>query len=85
MSVITYGELLYGTEKSQQATKVMNALNELCGYIPPLPLSLNVAQHYGKTHANLEKKGIITGTNGYFLLRWFLYDIFVQIILIEIF
>jgi len=38
MSAITYGELLFGTEKSHHPRKAKLILEDLAGLIPPLPL-----------------------------------------------
>lgn len=63
MSVVTYGELLYGAEKSQYPKKTKNLLEELCSLIPPLPLPLHTSYHYGEIRALLEKKGNPVGAN----------------------
>ena len=63
MSIITYGELMYGAEKSQHSKKSMGALEELARLIPPLPLSLEVGKHYARIRASLEKKGMTIGNN----------------------
>ena len=63
MSVITFGELYYGAEKSQQKTKTLDILTQLIELIPVLPLPINTAEHYGKVRAVLEKKGKIIGNN----------------------
>ncbi len=63
MSVVTYGELVYGVGKSSRPKKTMAFLEELIGLIPPLPLSTEVAKHYGKTRNHLAKKGKPIGNN----------------------
>lgn len=63
MSIITYGELLYGAEKSQWAKQSIEKLTELATLIPPLPLSFDVSKHYAHTRAFLEKKGTPIGNN----------------------
>lgn len=63
MSTITYAELLYGAEKSHSPNKVREALADLSTIIPPLPLTINVGEHYAKTRATLEKKGKPIGNN----------------------
>jgi tRNA(fMet)-specific endonuclease VapC len=57
MSAITYGELLYGVEKSQYAKKSKEALEELSALINPLPVSIEVGEHYASIRAILEKQG----------------------------
>ncbi len=63
LSVITYGELLYGAAKSQQRTQALNALQELTSLLPVLPLPEEAAEHYGQIRAALEAKGEIIGGN----------------------
>ena len=63
MSIITQGELLYGAEKSHHPKKAKEILAELSGLIPPLPLTFNVGEHYGKIRSALEKKGKPIGNN----------------------
>ena len=63
MSTITYGELLYGAEKSQNPKKTLHILEELASLIPPIPLSTDVGEHYGKIRGYLEKKGKLIGNN----------------------
>jgi len=63
VSVITYGELLFGAEKSAMRTKVIEVLQEFISLVQVLPLSTEVAQTYGSIRANLEVKGISIGGN----------------------
>ena len=63
MSAITYGELLYGAQKSNNSHKTKKIIHQICDDIPPLPLSLNVSEVYAELRANLEKKGTIIGDN----------------------
>ncbi len=63
MSMITYGELMYGAEKSQQSKQSMDTLQQLARLIPPLPLSIEVGNHYAHIRASLEKKGMTIGNN----------------------
>lgn len=63
MSAITYGELLYGAEKSQQVKKSKEILEELSALIPPLPLSIDVGEHYAHVRATLEKQRKPIGNN----------------------
>jgi tRNA(fMet)-specific endonuclease VapC len=57
MSIITYGELLYGAQKSQSSKKTIDFLEELSSLIPPLPLPTDAARHYGEIRSKLEKQG----------------------------
>ena len=63
MSMITYGELLYGAHKSHSHQKAVQKLKEIVALIPALPLPNEAAEHYGKIRNVLEKKGKIIGGN----------------------
>ena len=63
MSAITYGELLFGAEKSQQPVKTKKILEELITLIPPLELTLETCEHYANIRAVLEKQGKSIGNN----------------------
>lgn len=63
MSVITYGELIYGAHKSNNPKKALTNLEVLQSYIPALPLPINACECYGKIRSNLSKKGITIGAN----------------------
>ena len=63
MSTITFGELLYGAEKSHHPKKTPHILEELAGLIPPIPLSTDVGKYYGRIRSKLEKKGKLIGNN----------------------
>lgn len=63
MSMISYGELLYGVKKSQHAKKNQRILEELAGLIPPLPMSTDACHYYGDTRSHLEAHGKLIGNN----------------------
>jgi len=63
VSVITYGELLYGAEKSAQRRVALERLRELVLLLPALPLPEAAAESYGKIRAKLESKGEMIGNN----------------------
>ena len=63
ISVITWGELQYGAEKSQQRPKVMELLEEFRSLVPVLPMPENAGQAYGAIRASLESKGKPIGNN----------------------
>lgn len=63
MSAVNYGELYYGSEKSEHPKKAHAALESLIGIIPVLPLPPEAARQYGHIRAYLEKKGKIIGNN----------------------
>jgi len=63
MSIITYGELLYGAQKSNYPERAISNLKELSSMIPSLPLPIQAANHYGEIRSNLEKLGQMIGNN----------------------
>jgi tRNA(fMet)-specific endonuclease VapC len=63
LSAITYGELLYGAEKSAHRTQAMPLLEELAAIIPVVPLPLEASRAYGAIRAALEAKGEMIGNN----------------------
>jgi tRNA(fMet)-specific endonuclease VapC len=63
LSVITYGELLYGAMKSTQRTLALERLRELVSLLPALSLPETAAQAYGIIRAELERKGEMIGNN----------------------
>ncbi|MHB8570814.1 MAG: type II toxin-antitoxin system tRNA(fMet)-specific endonuclease VapC [Metallibacterium sp.] len=63
ISVITWGELAYGAEKSRQRDKVLALLEELVTMLPVMPLPGTAGQSYGAIRAALEAKGEPIGNN----------------------
>jgi tRNA(fMet)-specific endonuclease VapC len=63
LSVITFGELLYGAEKSQNRAEAMKMLEELATLTPILPLPPEAADVYGILRASLEARGEVIGNN----------------------
>lgn len=63
MSAITYGELQYGANKSNQRSRTLSQLAELIQYIPVESLSPSAAEAYGEIRATLEKQGRLIGNN----------------------
>jgi len=63
LSVITYGELVYGVEKSQFREQARRRLAELAGLMPVMELPLQAGQCYGAIRAALEAKGEMIGNN----------------------
>jgi tRNA(fMet)-specific endonuclease VapC len=63
LSVITYGELLYGAEKSAQRAVALERLRELITLLPALPMPETAAEAYGLVRARLEAKGETIGNN----------------------
>ena len=63
ISVITWGELLYGAEKSQQRKKALQLLEEFKTFVPVLPMPENAGKTYGAIRASLESTGKPIGNN----------------------
>jgi tRNA(fMet)-specific endonuclease VapC len=63
VSVITYGELLYGAAKSAQKAEALERLRELVNLLPALALPERAAEAYGTIRADLESKGAMIGNN----------------------
>ena len=63
LSVITYGELLYGATKSAHRTAALERLRELIHFLPALALPESAAETYGAIRTDLEAKGEIIGNS----------------------
>ena len=63
ISVITWGELLYGAEKSQQRKKALQLLEEFKTLVPVLPIPEDAGKTYGAIRASLESQGKPIGNN----------------------
>src|SRR3712207_7151410 len=58
ISVVTYGELMYGVHKSVDPDKALAVLQELATLIPVLPMAVDVAQAYGALRSTLAAREI---------------------------
>lgn len=63
LSVITFGELVYGAEKSAQRGAALEVLRELAQVLPVQSLPETAAESYGTIRAELERKGEMIGNN----------------------
>lgn len=63
VSVITFGELLYGAFKRGGMSLEKDRWRELVHLLPVLPLPVETSEKYGKIRAELEAKGRIIGNN----------------------
>lgn len=63
MSLITYGELRYGAEKSVRGAEALATLEQLVELIPVLELSAVAGETYGTLRAHLERLGTPIGNN----------------------
>jgi len=63
LSVITFGELMYGAEKSAQRAAALELLQGLAQVLPVLDLPDTAAEAYGRIRAELERAGQMIGNN----------------------
>jgi tRNA(fMet)-specific endonuclease VapC len=63
LSVITFGELVYGAEKSARRERALELLRELARVLPVKGLPEAAAEAYGTMRAELERKGQMIGNN----------------------
>ena len=63
ISVITYGELWRGVQKSQHVERNAEALTALVSILPVQPLASEAGLHYGDIRAELERAGKPIGNN----------------------
>ncbi len=67
MSVITWGELRHGAEKSQQRDRALAALDALAQLITVTALPESAGDHYGDIRATLQREGRTIGSNDLWL------------------
>jgi tRNA(fMet)-specific endonuclease VapC len=63
ISIITFGELIYGAEKSDQREAAVRQLEELASLLCVLPLPVDAGRSYGALRAELEANGRMIGNN----------------------
>lgn len=63
ISVITWGELRHGAEKSTRREKVLQSLDEFAALVPVEPLPKGAGEDYGAIRTALEAKGTPIGNN----------------------
>jgi tRNA(fMet)-specific endonuclease VapC len=63
ISVITYGELIRGAERSEHKKLNYEKLKQFVELIPVQTMSEDTAIHYGKIRTALEKAGKVIGNN----------------------
>ena len=63
ISVVTYGELIFGVHRSSKPDKAMVVLEELAALIPVLPMAVDVAKAYGVIRSDLAVRGELIGNN----------------------
>jgi tRNA(fMet)-specific endonuclease VapC len=63
LSVLTYGELVYGAEKSQFREQAHRQLAELAALLPVMELPMRAGEFYGSIRAALAAEGGMIGNN----------------------
>jgi tRNA(fMet)-specific endonuclease VapC len=63
MSVVTWGELVLGAEKSREREQTLSKIHKLRALVPVLGLTENVGDRYGAIRCALEKAGKPIGPN----------------------
>ncbi len=63
VSVITYGELLFGAIKRGRMAAEREKWRELVHLLPVLPLPVETSEKYGTIRTELEAKGMAIGNN----------------------
>ena len=63
MSLITFGELRFGAEKSQHQARALETLDRLRELIPVLEMQDGVGEAYGRLREQLERAGTPIGNN----------------------
>jgi tRNA(fMet)-specific endonuclease VapC len=63
MSIINYGELRLGAEKSKQASTALAKLELFIQAVPVLPMEPDVARYYAQLRLYLERNGQMIGNN----------------------
>lgn len=63
ISSITYAELTYGVQKSQQRAMNRTALERFCVRVELLSYSIEAAEQYGVVRSDLESRGRVIGPN----------------------
>ncbi len=63
LSVVTFGELRFGAEKSRFRDRALKAIEQLAAAAGIEPLTEAVGAHYGQIRASLERDGRTIGNN----------------------
>lgn len=63
MSVVTWGELMVGAEKSREKPQTLAKMHKLRSLVPVLGLDDSVGDHYGAIRGQLEMTGKKIGPN----------------------
>ena len=63
MSIVTYAELLFGANKSQQPSTTKERLGRFVELVPVLSLPDEAAEHYARVRHQVERVGTPIGAN----------------------
>jgi len=63
MSVVTYGELYFGSQKSSSSAAALRALKILTEAIPVVSVEPEASEHYGRLRFDLQRRGLPIGPN----------------------
>ena len=63
ISVVTWGELRFGAEKSRRRREVLAMLDEFASLVPVMPMPRTAGDHYAGIRAGLESAGTPIGNN----------------------
>ena len=63
ISVVTWGELLFGAERSTQRERALGALQDFVSQVPVLPMPADAGAEYGAIRADLAARGTPIGNN----------------------
>jgi tRNA(fMet)-specific endonuclease VapC len=63
MSVVSYGELRFGAEKSSRPSEALRYLSKFLEAVPVLELSSASGEHYGRLRLELQRRGRPIGGN----------------------
>ncbi len=63
MSAITWGELIFGAQKSVKRVQVVEQLEEFRTFVPVVPLQQSSGSEYGRLRAQLQTRGLLIGPN----------------------
>jgi tRNA(fMet)-specific endonuclease VapC len=63
LSAVTYGELIYGAEKSRRREWNLGVIAQLVTLLPVLPLPKEAGDAYGALRTTLERRGEVIGND----------------------
>jgi tRNA(fMet)-specific endonuclease VapC len=63
ISVVTYGELIFGAQKSRRQVEALQIVEEFASTVGVMPLPMRAATIYGELRAELEARGEVIGGN----------------------